>query len=52
MISSMAARHHISVGTMFLIIRDIIRERCRKKRLLHRFYPSIIEERRSRAGRM
>ena len=47
----MAARCHISVGTTFRIIRNIIHARCRKKRPVHRLYPSIIEKRRSRAWR-
>ena len=46
-ISLMAARCHISVGTMFRIIRDIIHAGCRKKRPVHRLYPAIIERRRS-----
>ena len=48
-ISLMAARCHISVGTRFRIIRDIIHARCRKNRPVHRLYPGIIEKRRSRA---
>ena len=51
-ISLMAARCHISVGTTFRTIRDIIHARCRKKRSVHRLYPAIIEKRRSRAWRM
>ena len=48
----MAARCHISIGTTFHIIRDIIRAGCRKKRPVRRLYSAIIEKRRSRAWRM
>ena len=34
-ISSMATRCHISIGTAFRIIRDIIHARCRKKKSVH-----------------
>ena len=51
-ISLMPARCHISVGTKFRIIRDIIHARCRKKRPVHRLYTAIIEKRRCRAWRM
>ena len=47
----MAPRCHISVGTMFRIIRDIIHARCHKRRPVPRFYLAIIK-RRSRAWRM
>ena len=47
----MAVRYHISAGIMFRTIRDIIREGGHRKRLLHRLYPAIIEERRSRVWR-
>ena len=46
-ISLMAATCHISIGTTFCIIRDLIHARCRKKRSVHRLYPTIIERRRS-----
>ena len=51
-ISLTAARCHISVGTTFRIIRDVIHAKCRKKRSVHRLYPTVIEKRRSRAWRM
>ena len=51
-ISLMAARCHISVGTTFRTIRDIIHARYRKKRSVHRLYPAIIEKRQSRAWRL
>ncbi|CAF3514295.1 unnamed protein product [Rotaria socialis] len=44
-VSLMAARCHISVGTTFRTIRDIIDARCRKKTPVHRLYPAIIENR-------
>ena len=45
----MTTKYHISVGTTFRIIRDIIHARCRKKRPIHRLYPAITEKSRSRA---
>ena len=51
-ISLMAARCHISVGTTFRTIRDVIHAKCRKKRPVHRLYPAVIEKRRSRAWGM